>query len=113
MVLRAGSRLEGIAADYLLPQTVFRRAWLAAGRGNSAALIVQLRSGRSSDCSIRPSLRHLIDGTVQPAGAQVQFAAGALQDLALQRVAVAFTLTERQRHVEDGRRQQAHKPFYD
>src|SRR5580658_6570628 len=99
------------------PQTIFRQADqlphahgfglrhpLAQRRDPviAAALVVQVRVGPLVGFFDQPLLQHLVDGAVQRAGAQIELAAGALQDLALQRIAVAFALTERQQHVEDG-----------
>src|SRR5581483_364221 len=88
----------------------FRLRHLAAIGGNAviaAALVIQVRIGPAIGFFDQPKLEHLVNGAVEHAGSEFEPAAGALRDFAPQRVAMAFAVSEREKDMEDGRRERS------
>ena len=71
----------------------------------ATALVIEVKVRPLFGFLDEPTLDHAGDGAVEGSRAEVEFAIGTPQDLALERVAVALALTERQQHVKDGRRE--------
>src|ERR1039458_2526229 len=103
-----GSKLRRRQTDELVHSSGIGLRHLAAVRCDAVIappLVIQMRVGAVLGFFDETLFEHLVDRSIEHAGAKLQLSARAQRNLALQCVAVAFPFGERQKNVENGGRE--------
>src|ERR1035441_4236931 len=103
-----GSKLRRRQTDELVHSSGIGLRHLAAVRCDAVIappLVIQMRVGAVLGFFDETLFEHLVDRSIEHAGAKLQLSARAQRNLALQCVAVAFPFGERQKDVENGGRE--------